>query len=65
MESSRKRNDLATWEKMAFHSFDLPLKHPRKKHISDYSGSDCLTLVALADTKVFPEHIAADSRKIL
>ena len=29
-ESSRKRNDLSTWENMVFHSILLPLKHPRK-----------------------------------
>ena len=48
---------------MVFHSIPLPVKHPRKKRISDYSGSDGLTVVALPDTKVFPEHIAVDSRK--
>ena len=30
-ESSRKRNDLETWENMVFHSIPLPVKQPRKK----------------------------------
>ena len=64
-ESSRKRNDLETWENMVFHYIPLPVKQPRKKRISDYSGSDSdgFSVVTLPGLKVFPEHIATDSKK--
>ena len=64
-ESSRKRNELEIWDNMVFHSIPLPVKQPRKKRISEYSGSDSdgFSVVTLPGLKVFSEHIATESKK--